>query len=233
MTENLGKEILGAIQLHPELLERLPDLSDVLKSTYNILIYRAQKKVFNQNLNIDIGILAEELNGKVPAAYISGLLNGFPKSLATLNVVLEKIRRLKIRNLKDKILSEANKENRLLEKGLEPDLTQLRSLFEELDDLINRNSEILKPLSSISPKEINWLWPNCIPTGSLTLFAGDPGDGKSILCEYLAARLSKGDQLPDHENFAHKGSTIFITAEDNLSDTVRVRADEARSYYSF
>jgi len=174
-----------------------------------------------------MGILVDELKDKVPATYISSLLDGFPKSQSIVRVVLEKVRRLKVKNLWKKILTENNKQTRLFEKGIDPDPSKLQGLFKELDILNNGNQQILKSLSSISPKEIDWLWWNFIPRGSLTLFVGDPGDGKSILCEYLAARFSKGDPLPDKSSPGQTGNIIFITAEDGLADTVRVRADEA------
>ena len=36
--------------------------------------------------------------------------------------------------------------------------------------------------SEITPKEVRWLWYPYIPFGKITLFQGDPGDGKASLC---------------------------------------------------
>ena len=35
--------------------------------------------------------------------------------------------------------------------------------------------------SSIRPKKVEWLWPNRVPLGKLTLFVGDPDNGKSMV----------------------------------------------------
>jgi hypothetical protein len=38
---------------------------------------------------------------------------------------------------------------------------------------------IIKPFSEIKPEPITWLWKNRIAIGKLTIYAGDPGLGKS------------------------------------------------------
>ena len=45
--------------------------------------------------------------------------------------------------------------------------------------------------SHILPRPLRWLWPGHIPLGKLTLLAGDPGIGKSLLTLDIAARLSQ------------------------------------------
>jgi len=50
-------------------------------------------------------------------------------------------------------------------------------------------SVLIEPLSKIEAKAIRWLWPNRIPAGKLTIIAGDPGLGKSLLTLDLAARV--------------------------------------------
>ncbi len=46
------------------------------------------------------------------------------------------------------------------------------------------------------PSEV-WLWPGRIPIGHVTLLAGEPGVGKSLVGLDLAARLSRGPSWPD------------------------------------
>jgi putative DNA primase/helicase len=52
-------------------------------------------------------------------------------------------------------------------------------------------------LDKVSQEKIDWLWPNRVPMGMLTLIAGDPGVGKSFLTLYMAAIVSRGGEWPD------------------------------------
>jgi hypothetical protein len=75
---------------------------------------------------------------------------------------------------------------------------------------------------------LRWLWPGRIPLGKLTLLIGDPGLGKSFVTLDLAARISRGDALPqlDGEQQAtpcQAGSAILLSAEDDACDTIRPR----------
>ena len=69
-----------------------------------------------------------------------------------------------------------------------------------------------------------WLWPGRIPLGKLSLLAGEPGVGKSTILLDGAARVTRGLQWPDG-GMAPRGRAIILTAEDDLSDTVRPRLD--------
>jgi putative DNA primase/helicase len=83
-------------------------------------------------------------------------------------------------------------------------------------------------LADVKAEQIEWLWPNRIPMGKVTLIIGDPGLGKSLLTIYIAAIVTTGNAWPDlpKEN-ANKGSVILLTAEDDIADTVRPRMDAA------
>jgi len=54
----------------------------------------------------------------------------------------------------------------------------------------------LKCAGDVQPQPINWLWPNRIALGKLTLIAGDPGLGKSLLSIELAKHVTKGIRWP-------------------------------------
>lgn len=51
--------------------------------------------------------------------------------------------------------------------------------------------------SSIVPKKVDWLWPDRVPIGFLTLLAGRTSVGKSFVTFDFVARLTSGDELPD------------------------------------
>jgi putative DNA primase/helicase len=55
-------------------------------------------------------------------------------------------------------------------------------------------------LDKITPLEIDWLWPEHIPMGMLTLIAGDPGVGKSFLTLFMAAVVSSGQHWPEESS---------------------------------
>jgi hypothetical protein len=70
--------------------------------------------------------------------------------------------------------------------------------------------------ADIKPRSIEWLWPNRIPLGAITILAGLQGLGKSFLSTDLAARVSNGapwPDLPDRPNPC--GSTLIFAAEDD------------------
>lgn len=82
------------------------------------------------------------------------------------------------------------------------------------------------PLSTVQPEAVHWLWPARVAFGKLTLLIGDPGLGKSQLSLDLAARVTRGMQLPTGEPVA-PGVVIVLSAEDGAADTVRPRFDAA------
>ena len=60
-------------------------------------------------------------------------------------------------------------------------------------------------LDEVKQEEIDWLWPNRVPMGMLTLIAGDPGVGKSFLTLYMAATVSRGGEWPGSEQRTDDG----------------------------
>jgi len=86
---------------------------------------------------------------------------------------------------------------------------------------------VLTCLADVEPREIKWLWPGRIALGKLTLLVGDPGLGKSFISLDVAARVSRGIVWPDDAKACPPGGVVLLTAEDDLSDTVRPRLDAA------
>jgi len=83
---------------------------------------------------------------------------------------------------------------------------------------------IVRTFSDIEPERINWLWENRIALGKFTLFAGDPGEGKSLATLDIAGRISLGRPFPEGSPCI-VGDTIILTGEDDPSDTIRPRLD--------
>ena len=57
-------------------------------------------------------------------------------------------------------------------------------------------------LTDVTPTGIQWLWPERIPFGYVTLLVSDPGAGKSLVALDVAARVSTGRSWPDEERGA-------------------------------
>lgn len=87
-----------------------------------------------------------------------------------------------------------------------------------------QSSAFTKCFADIAPERLRWLWPGRIPLGKVTIIAGDPGLGKSLVTLDLAARVSRGGMWPDgSENLI--GGVLLLSAEDDAADTIRPRLD--------
>ena len=91
----------------------------------------------------------------------------------------------------------------------------------------NASIVAMTTLADVDPEQVEYLWPGKIPTGMLTVIAGDPGLGKSTILLDIACRISAGRPFPDSQDVANPvGDTILMLAEDGHSQ-VRVRLDNA------
>jgi hypothetical protein len=86
----------------------------------------------------------------------------------------------------------------------------------------------LKSFGQITPERLSWLWSGRIPAGKLTIFVGNPGQGKSLATIDLAARVSSGRAFPDGATCV-RGDVLILTSEDGIADTVRPRLDAAKA----
>jgi len=83
-------------------------------------------------------------------------------------------------------------------------------------------------LRDVRAEPVQWLWPGRIPRGKLTMLAGDPCLGKSVITADLASRVSRGIAWPDSmEQRQECGAVLIMSAEDDPSDTIRPRIEAA------
>lgn len=80
-----------------------------------------------------------------------------------------------------------------------------------------------KRFSQITEATPEWLWQNRIPRGAFSMLDGDPGTGKSMLALEIAARVSRGEPLPDNGQHHKAASVILLSSEDSLSHTLAPR----------
>jgi len=78
-----------------------------------------------------------------------------------------------------------------------------------------RTTEVVT-FADISPERVDWLWEGWLPRRAITVLAGEPGLGKSMLSLWLAARVTRTGR-----------SVLTLTAEDSLQNTVRPRLQAA------
>jgi putative DNA primase/helicase len=88
---------------------------------------------------------------------------------------------------------------------------------------------IVHRASDVTPEKIEWLWPGRIAIGKLSLIGGSPGLGKSQITTFLAATASNGGDWPCGEGQAPLGSTILLSAEDGMKDTIIPRLTAANA----
>jgi hypothetical protein len=74
--------------------------------------------------------------------------------------------------------------------------------------------------ADVRMEPINWLWPDRIARGKLTLVAGEPGLGKTQMLMSLAAIVTSGGTWPASTDRAHPGSALIMSAEDDPADTL-------------
>ena len=105
------------------------------------------------------------------------------------------------------------------------DTSKLKELAKAKDKAgQNEAAAVIKSFADIKPERVTWLWKNHIAIGKLTIFAGDPGLGKSQGTLDMSARLSRGDSFPDGSP-GMNGDTIILSGEDDPEDTIRPRLD--------
>ena len=68
----------------------------------------------------------------------------------------------------------------------------------------------LRPLAFFIPQPRDWLWPNRIPLGQLTLIAGYPASGKTSIALDIAARVSRGAPTPDVRNVSFPCAPVLL-----------------------
>lgn len=81
-------------------------------------------------------------------------------------------------------------------------------------------------MSNVVAKPVQWLWPQHVPLGEMTIFDGDPATNKSSLVLDLAARVSTGAAMPDGTP-GTQGGVLLLIGEDSVSKTLHLRLQAA------
>lgn len=106
----------------------------------------------------------------------------------------------------------------------------------EQTERVNGKINGIPPLTrftDIQRTKLEWIWPGRIPTGKISVIAGEPGLGKSLVTIAIASTITNEAKWPDCGEYAPFGSVVLLSAEDDDSDTVKPRlmaaqADESK-----
>lgn len=96
----------------------------------------------------------------------------------------------------------------------------------------NTNKPLLVSLSDVEEKEAEWLVPQYIPKGQITVLAGDGGSGKTTIWCGQAAAVSKGgkvffDVTPEDFAQCEPQKVLFFSSEDSIEYTLKARLRKA------
>jgi len=213
-----------------ELFERYENLEKYLVGDRIKKIYCSARRQFEAGLKCDFIEISKEVGGNgnadsVSLEYIASLMGGIPKGQPYF--ADQTIAHLML-DYHKKELQKAH--NRAIASPVFDfqEIREIMSKIEELQEGIVGSTKIepvLIRLSEVEPRPIKWLWRDRIPRAKITLFGGDPGVGKSYLSDDLIARITTGREAPGTGQLFESGSALILTAEDGLSDTVRIRMD--------
>lgn len=90
----------------------------------------------------------------------------------------------------------------------------VRAVVHEVSRLLDSKSKLIKTsYDLLSLPKTEWLWPNKIPRGHVTVVLGPMGSGKSALVQHWARLLSTGGTWPDGSDVKTRSKTLWIDAE--------------------
>jgi putative DNA primase/helicase len=84
---------------------------------------------------------------------------------------------------------------------------------------------VIRWVSEIQPREIEWVWPGRFPAGMPTLISGDKGSGKSNLTNQMAAIISRGGTWPDTGDEVQQGIVLMLNSEEDPETIIRPRLE--------
>jgi len=86
-------------------------------------------------------------------------------------------------------------------------------------------NDLVQRICDVKSEPIDWLWADNLSFGTLALFDGDPGLGKSMVALDLCARLSAGRPFPGATAAVPPASAIVFNAEDSAANSIRPRLE--------
>lgn len=84
-------------------------------------------------------------------------------------------------------------------------------------------------LDEVESEPVEFRWKGVMPSGDVMTWGGGPGNGKSQMSCYVAARITRGESFPgdDSGDTYEPGNVLFISAEDAPKKTIKPRCQAA------
>jgi len=92
---------------------------------------------------------------------------------------------------------------------------ELRSVIQSSGNYVEDTTALFGPPKTTEPLPMEFLYYPYIPYFGVTLLAGNPGMGKSLLVTKLIAAVTAGTPWPLTDECAPKGKVLMLSAEDN------------------
>jgi len=118
-----------------------------------------------------------------------------------------------------KIVNVMHKTQKRIEKDQDVDLEELRDVIDSR--LSDNNTEPLSWADIQDEFDQEWLWPQWIPHGELTILVGQQGAGKSAFALYLADCVANGKTLPDGSVVGETKGVLWVETEGRFAENVR------------
>ena len=93
--------------------------------------------------------------------------------------------------------------------------SELRSVIHSSGNYVEDTTALFGPPKTTEPLPMEFLYYPYIPYFGVTLLAGNPGMGKSLLVTKLIAAVTSGGPWPLSDECAPKGKVLMLSAEDN------------------
>lgn len=84
---------------------------------------------------------------------------------------------------------------------------------------------VLVAASSVKRERLTFVWEARVTAGSLSVVSGAPGEGKSLLTTYLAAKLSRGELRGAY--WGEPQRSLIVSLEDHRAAVIRPRLEAA------
>jgi len=103
-------------------------------------------------------------------------------------------------------------------------LNRTQDVMERISAPQHKPRAIMRRMSEVEARPIQWLWPDRIPVGMLSMIAGRGGVGKSMIEIDIAARVTTGRAWPDRKDArALQGDVVLLANEDHAEHVLKPR----------
>lgn len=158
------------------------------------------------------------------AVYISQLINAVPSAVQALyyaRLVVEARKRRDMLDMVSEVARVAYNEQMTLSEASAYVQERMNSILAQTTS--NQTYQSFAALADRLPP-VQWLWPDWIPRGMLSLLGAVPGAGKSLVGLDLARRVICGDTFPDGARNPHGQQTVIYVDAEMVPQLLRDRA---------